>query len=364
MGALINRVFPVLIAWSLFPATMALGASTPAEDPMVSPPPAPSAPAPKKGLRLLPIPLVAYKDPYGFVGGVGLVLFDPRSQTRLNYNVNLNFKDYHRFRLKFDYVRPGRWLGDLDSFTGKDVQLYHGEGDQTPTVHETLRCSHKGSRLVLLRRAAGKCYVGPWVEYRFRRWEEKIALDPSIFPTESLWRFGLQGRWEARDSQVEPRRGVYAEGTVSTSPRAGRRGVGAGVWQVEGDFRRYHPVSSRGTVAVRLDLGTTWGDASYSFRRSLGGTAQLRGFRDNRFRGKRFYCLQAEWRQYVWRSMGFETGFELGDATDGPFETFPRACAHLGLRSNVLSRYGVILRADVAASRDSSTFSFHTLEAF
>jgi outer membrane protein assembly factor BamA len=315
------------------------------------------------GLRILPAPLAAYKDTYGFIAGVALMLYDPSTQTRLTTSANTNFDDYFKYRLRFEWIRPEEWIFDADSYLGNDLQAYYGEGDDTTLSHTTHKSRLNGGKITLLRHVRSKFYSGLSFEYRFRRWDAAL-LDPIIFQNESEWRVGFQNRWENRDNIVEPRRGTFAEVDVFTLPEAHKNGFGADVVQVNGDIRGYQPLGREVVWASRLYAGNTWGDPSYSYRQSLGGTMFLRGYKSNRFRGKRFYVAQTEARVHVWKWFGVDTGFDAGDVTDDHFNATPLWSYQAGFRTTLLSQFGLVLRVDWGWAKDSHNFFFNTFEPF
>ncbi len=313
--------------------------------------------------HVLPVPLASYKDTYGFIGGVGLVLYDPHTQTRFSASANTNFDEYFKYRMRFEWIKPEVWILDADGYLGNDLQAYYGEGDDTPLRHVTHKSTLNGSKITALIHSGDNLYIGPSFEYRFRKWDEDGVWDPAVFGNESEWRIGLQNRWEGRDNIVEPSRGHFAELDVYALPKSGENGLGAGVLQVEGDWRGYRPLWRDGILAVRVNAGNSWGNPSYSYRRALGGTVQLRGFKSNRFRGKRFYVAQAETRIRVWRWFGVDTGFDLGDVTDGRLGA-PQWSYQAGLKTDLLAKFGLVVRVDWGWSKDSRNFFFNTFEPF
>lgn len=317
----------------------------------------------KKILKLFAAPLGAYKDTYGFIGGIAVILYDPKTQTRLNNTVNSNFDQYFRDRLKFELVRPGEWIDDCSGYLGNDLQSYYGNGDQTTTVHHSHKSSLNGAQFDVLRHVIGNLYIGPSLEYRNRKWDD-ANLNQDIFRNESEWRIGLQNRWEGRDNIVAPRKGYFGELDVYALPNAQTQGFGAKVWQVEGDVRAYRPLWKGSVWASRLYVANTFGTPSYSYDYTLGGTSRLRGYLSNRFRGKRCYVAQTETRFNIWKWFGADTGFDLGDATDTRFSSTPKWSYQAGLRTSLLEKFGVVVRMEWGWSKDQHNFYFNTYEPF
>jgi hypothetical protein len=176
----------------------------------------------------------------------------------------------------------------------------------------------------------------PWVEYRFAIGKRRSPSIRASFDR-ILWRFGLQGRWEARVSQVEPVE-AFREGSVSTSHRAGvgAWARGCGRWR---GISEGITVSSAARWAVRLDLGTTWGSVLV-LPPLLGGTANGAGYWTtgsgaNGSTASKAECGNTSGARWV------REGFELGTPPMGR-SSLP-ALPHFFSASvtYVLSRYGV-----------------------
>jgi len=121
--------------------------------------------------------------------------------------------------------------------------------------------------------------------------------------------------------------------------------AGQDAFQAQAEWRQFHALGRGLVLAHRLAGGASLGEPGYMERYSLGGTSQLRGFEDNRFRGKQFYCLQEELRVPVWKAVSVATSVDLGDVSDTKLGA-PRRSVQAGLRAGLPPDYGMKARLD------------------
>jgi outer membrane protein insertion porin family len=101
-------------------------------------------------------------------------------------------------------------------------------------------------------------------------------------------------------------------------------------------------------LAHRLSGGASLGQPDYAERYSLGGTSELRGFEDNRFRGNQYYCMQEEVRAPLWKALSAAASVDLGDISDGALSVErPRHSVQAGVRMGIPPSYGMKARLDV-----------------
>lgn len=316
----------------------------------------------KRRMSLLLAPLASYKDTYGFIGGLAVVVYVPKTQTRLTTSVNTNFDGYFKYRERFEWIIPKSFIFDADGYLGNDLQTYYGEGDQTPKKGKKAKGRLNGGKITALRHVYGDIYSGFSAEFRNRHWTT-ANLNPVVFRNEDDWRLGFQNRWEHRDNIVNPKRGQFVEVDAFALPDATKNGAGLDVLQLEGDFRNYTPLPLKSSLASRFYTGNSWGNPSYSYRRALGGSGILRGFKSNRYRGKRFYVIQNEVRIPALKWFGVDAGIDVGDAGDGRLE-HPAISYQAGFRTTLLAKFGFVIRADWGWSKDMKNFFFATWEPF
>ncbi len=314
------------------------------------------------GIGILPLPYGGYSDTYGVLGGTGLAAYEESSQTRLVTSLLTNFNDYFRYKARFDWRRPDQWIFDVTASAGNDIEDYFGEGDNTPTTFQAFNSTLDQVTASFQYQAESGLYLGPYLEYLYRSWQGGVDL-PAPLQNESEWCLGLQSTWEGRDDIVEPHDGFYYQAGFYTLPSAGQSGFGTGVWQAQGDVRLYRTILEDVVLACRVNGAWSLGDPSYSFVYSLGGSNELRGYHTNRFRGSRFYAVQAEARIPVWDWLNGSASLDAGDVTNGAF-SLPLASFQVGLRSDLLKAVGLVLRLDWGFGKDENEISFGSSEPF
>ena len=117
------------------------------------------------------------------------------------------------------------------------------------------------------------------------------------------------------------------------------------------------------TIASRFIAGDSDGDPSYLFRYRLGGLDLLRGYKDNRFRGKEFGVLQEELRWLIKKWISVNVSADFGDIGDGEFHQL-KATAQAGLRLGLPPKWSQKMRVDFGIGLDQSTFQIQFGEIF
>jgi hypothetical protein len=197
--------------------------------------------------------------------------------------------------------------------------------------------------------------VGPRVEVRWRRNEAPPSrLEPSMGRRENRFAAGLAQRLDYRNRDSGPSFGWYEEVRFMGSPQessdsAGENGRSFAVLDI--DLRFFQPMNKDVVFAVNLSAGTGIGQPSYLWAPRLGGTDQMRGYFENRFRGRNYYVEQTELRFPIWHPVSAATFLEFGEASPGDFQS-PRVSGGWGLRIGLPPDYVSQLRIDWAFGED------------
>jgi hemolysin activation/secretion protein len=174
---------------------------------------------------------------------------------------------------------------------------------------------------------------------------------------------GVQAILDDRYPMPQPVRGHYLVMGIYTLPADPDNGIGTDVWQFEGEARYFQSILDPVMLVSRLHAGWTEGDPSYSFRYSLGGEWELRGYNSNRFRGNRFWILQEEARFPFCPWAEGALSVDMGDITDTGFDSF-LASFQVGLRTIPLPYVGVIARLDWGFGSDDNEIWLDVDEPF
>ncbi len=177
---------------------------------------------------------------------------------------------------------------------------------------------------------------------------------------------------DTRDIVFSPTRGYYAS---LSAEQAGLFG-GTDFTKFTVDLRRFVKVNrAKHVLAFRFLGGTTLGDVPLVESFSAGGAYTIRGFREDRFRGKHMVVASAEYRYPLTNQVTAVAFLDAGDAFGGFFPTripgFVIPAEHEDFRLNL--GYGVgarlstqfgQLRLDWGRSTEGSEVHFSFGEAF
>lgn len=122
-----------------------------------------------------------------------------------------------------------------------------------------------------------------------------------------------------RDDPMDPTRGTYR--SISVENAGSFMGGDNDFRQIVGELRAYRPFGKRAVIATRLMAGTSFGDLPLFEAFSVGGANTLRGYEEDRFRGRKFVLFNAEYRHRVTKNLTGVLFVDVGDAFGGVFRT-------------------------------------------
>ena len=190
------------------------------------------------------------------------------------------------------------WRLDYKKFPS----TYYGMGRATPVGTEEDYTPRGGSgALTYLRRLGSAWELGASASGGRRSYGELEAggvLESAILTGSDGYTFaglGLLVRYDSRDSDWWPRRGLFA----SLAGTAFRRGLGGDLdWERYGiDLRGYRAVGALGVLALQLALDDAHGDVPFDQLPALGGDQELRGYPGARYRDRSRLLTQLELRR-------------------------------------------------------------------
>jgi hypothetical protein len=298
-------------------------------------------------------PIVGYDDKNGALfGAAAFGYLDGRpGYNRGIYGVT-NGGSFNSLNIDWDKRGEGGLDIYIASHAAQAFDNYYGEGSLT------LAEDGKISRMDLqeanvdasaLQAMGAHLALGPSLALKGRRptgFDVKgAAFDPSASNNEAYAGLGLKAVYDDRDSSLSATQGHRASLDLRALPRVLAMGpLAEDAWQAQGEFRQYGKMYGV-VLAQRLEGGLSYGGPSYSQRYRLGGTGRLRGFQDNRFRGRNFYSVQHELRVPVWKMVSAAASVDVGEAGDGALLR-PRKSGQLGLRVGLPPDYGMKARLD------------------
>jgi hypothetical protein len=170
--------------------------------------------------------------------------------------------------------------------------------------------------------------------------------------------------WDSRDHEQFPRTGWHVSGTTSLFREAVGSDFDAETFELA--VNRYLPMRKEDVLALRAYLRSTGGDAPFFLLSTFGGSKDLRGYPSGRYRDKKMYAVQAEYRWHIherWILTGFAGIGEVAENFGDLGDNFLPA-AGVGARFVLSSRHRVSLSVDVATGDDGTEFYFGVGEAF
>lgn len=293
-------------------------------------------------------PIVGYNPTYKVFFGGAYFFRDARTQLGTQAIMTLTGV----YKLTVDVQRQLsqrirlRWVPEY----ARGFDPYYGEGGETRVEDRVdLFGSLWGSEWSAEYRFDSGFSVAPLVEVRART-EDRVDEDASrrMIPEEQRWALGIEQAWDDRDNEDSPNRGWLQKLSLRAIPSI------RNTYLIDGSLRRYQPLGALGFVlGIAASGGYSTGEPSYLYRFSLGGTDRLRGYLDNRFRGRSYYLHQAELRLPVWGLLSTAVFAAAGDVGD-PGYTRPKWSYGVGLRLGLPPSYAAKVRIDLGFGRDQS----------
>lgn len=167
-------------------------------------------------------------------------------------------------------------------------------------------------------------------------------------------------RFEAITFEPIPLKGSFTKGTIDYRIYFSKGG------------RRKTPTDKRTTIACRLKAGLAGGTLPFFEQYFMGGAESLRGYREDRFWGRKSILASIEYRRPIAQSISGVLFADYGDAWDGPSEYFmeelPQSSSfvgHLGvgIGMRVQTPIGHI-RLDYGVGSDGARTHFSMGQAF
>ncbi|MEZ4899696.1 MAG: amidohydrolase family protein [Saprospiraceae bacterium] len=246
-------------------------------------------------------------------------------------------------------------------------EYYFGEGDTTRTDN-------------YFQAFSTRLQTKPELEYRlsthwktylfgdFRSRAENSVKDQNknetsiqLFPDQKMLGTGIGLVFDTRDNQGSTKQGFYGSVfyehiSASNSSKSSPFGL---LW---GDFRYFHYLyTSKYVFAAHLSGGMSYGSPGYLFRYTLGGSEKLRGYYTNRFRGNKYYSMQAELRFPIFKRLSGVGFIDEGDVSDGSLNHVLFSYGG-GIRFSVNDN--IALRLDYGRGKDQEGVFFTFGEAF
>ena len=299
------------------------------------------------------------KSPSSIIGGVAMVA--ENGSTVYGGGAYLHLLD-DKLRVKvgaaYADVRYDYYINDVLG-SGNDFAL---DIEQNGPIYFVSATWRMWKRLYV-----GLGFMSGTVDTRVRRPPDFLPdLPPDLLPSVELTLGALLIPFEidSRDNDQFPRNGWKIDGGAKLYREEVGSDFDAGVYNVF--FNRYLPMRDTDTLAIRLALKSSDGDAPFFLLSTFGGSKDLRGYPSGRYRDYKMYALQTEYRWHFnerWIFTGF-AGFGEVAETIKDFGSELLPAAGVGVRFVLSTKHQISLSSDIGVGKDGTEFYFGIGEAF
>lgn len=301
-------------------------------------------------------PIVGYDPTFG--GVLGAAYFYEQRNLAAGIDVNTNFRKVYQLHYSFRHQFSGPFEYGFKGGVTKGYDPYYGEGGETKVAEfHRLWGLLSNNRLYLAAKVSAHTTIGVFGDMRTRT-ETPGEGSPSqrVAPDERTVAVGIYHRVDTRKKTSRTKDGFSFGSYLTHVPSAFSTVPGViGFTQIEGDFIVYkeilEEVVSDVVAAFSVRGGYTFGTPTYAFTYRLGGSDSMRGYLENRFRGKKFYLQQTELRFPIVRPFSGAAFVGFGDTTNEVFDNAKMAYG-IGLRIGLPPDWNNQIRIDVGYGKD------------
>ena len=327
-------------------------------------------------------PYIYYTPETQFAFGAGgVVTFHTQKDSLLNPS-NLTFSGYYSTVKSYElslisnlFFDKNRMASTIDIRYSNTVDRFYGIGGDSPDLGtEEYIISTMGGiidfqlppALIISTRAG---FAIEYRDYKIKDTKNNPYLNSdSEYPGQQggiVSGLGLIWVWDNRDQVFFPNYGGFTQ--VKALFYTKDLGSDFTFSWLEVDARRYWSFAPDKVLAVQSYLSSTGGSPPFFKLPALGGSSIMRGYFQGRFRDNNYFAFQAEYRQYIWRRLGFVLFAGAGDVTSvitGFQLTKFKPCIGAGLRFLFNKEQKINIRMDIGFGRDTNGVYFGIQEAF
>lgn len=217
----------------------------------------------------------------------------------------------------------------------------------------------------LYRTIGSSFYIGPMitVDYINGRHFQHPELWEGMPRTTFNWGIGLSASYDTRDCTTECEHGVlvrmdqYFDTSWLGNKHAFSVNEFTACW--------YGPLWRSATLATRLHWRVTWGDTPWGALSTIGGSDNMRGYFEGRYRDKSEVDLCVELRQHVWHRNGIVVWGGAASVFSNPGDIrFREILPNWGIGYRWEFKQRMNVRVDLGFGRGQTGFIFNINEAF
>jgi outer membrane protein assembly factor BamA len=286
--------------------------------------------------------------------------YSTNKQYNISINPNLYFfenKLYIEFPTSYGYFIAKYWgIGD-------DVPVYDSASYAVTTFKTTLKVQVPPEFFSAHR--TGLILDLDFTEMTDKRGNELLQNDS--LPGSNggnLIGLGTDLVWDSRDNLFFPNSGGYQYFKVVVYP-----GMSDYTFSlIELDVRAYRAIAPDHVFAFNFYVESALGETPFYRLPALGGQKRMRGYFNGRYRDNFYGMMQAEYRQYFWKRLGFAVFGGVGNVADNMLEydfSTLKYSYGAGLRFQFNKEQKVNLRMDIGLGNDGNRgIYFGIQEAF
>lgn len=328
----------------------------------------------------LVLPLLFY-TPETRLGGGGAALLtfrfrgEPESSKPSQVQLGLAYTQENQllFYLPFQlYLQQEKWwlAGELGYY--RYIYRFFGIGNETPEEGEIYQANYPRLRLDVLRQVKPKLYLGLryWLDdYHIVERDTTGLLANQSFTGRQggvISGLGLVLNRDSRDQIFYPNTGNLIQMALYTNKKA--LGSDFNFSRLTLDASQYFSFGKEKIIAVNGFLDFLFGNPPFQQLALIGGPKKLRGYFEGRFRDKKLWVFQTEYRMSVYRFIGIVAFVGIGSVAptfDDIFSQRVHFAGGLGLRFRISKKDKINIRLDLGIDEKGNTFPYLTIgEAF
>ena len=188
---------------------------------------------------------------------------------------------------------------------------------------------------------------------------------PPIELESQVSQLGLAGEFDSRDSEYNPRSGLYANAQWLVAADA--LGSDFDYSRITGAVNGYHSVNDKTVLAWRGSICRSENGAPFYDLCNYGQNNDLRGYTTGQYRDHAMFAVQAEVRRKIYKRLGAVAFVGVGQVASefSKFNTHDLLpAAGVGARFEASTKYRVNVSIDYAVGDGSSALYFYVGEAF
>lgn len=333
-----------------------------------------------KRKRFTGFPIVGYNPETSVVLGAGGFYAMKRadSLTRLSYtNGNGMFTFNKQWQVAFGanyFSKAERFYAQANISYNDFPLFFYGIGEDIDIEKRELFSSNNFRfQSILYRNVGGKIFIGGG--FRYGNVHRLDFLQSGIL--ELLAPTGLNGNYysgtqlgvllDSRDNQLTPTAGWFLNLLQFNHATWMGSQFSFNTYQV--DLRHYREVKKgKGhVVAIQAYTNINSGDVPFTELALVGGDNLMRGYYLGKYRDKKFWATQAEYRHRINSWFGLAAFVGMGSISptwSGFSQALVLPSYGVGLRFKVIPSENINLRIDYGRGRDTGNFYFGISEAF